>query len=107
MPEDSQYPTEMTDEIREKNKHVPDEQIITDIRDTLEEIRRIRAVQGAEDIIATEHLDQQERRLAQFRADARPHQIRQRQEFVNFLKLILTDRGYNAARMEELFSVKS
>jgi hypothetical protein len=102
-----EWPTVMTDGAREKNKDVTDESIITDIRDTLEEIRRIRAVQRAEDIIATEHLDQNERRLAQFRADARPHQIDERQKFVNFLKLLLTDRGYSAAQMEELFHVES
>jgi hypothetical protein len=100
-----EWPTVMTDEAREKNKDIPDENIIRDIRDTLEEIRRIRAVQRAEDIIATEHLDEQERRLAQFRADARPYQIDERQKFVNFLKLLLTDRGYSPAQMAELFHV--
>lgn len=102
-----EYPSAINEEERTRQKHVSDESIITDIRDTLEEIRRIRAVQRAEDIIATEHLDQNERRLAQFRADARPHQVDERQKFVNFLKLLLTDRGYSAAQMEELFHVES
>lgn len=102
-----EWPTVMTDEAREKNRHVPDEHIIRDINDTLEEIRRIRAVQRAEDIIATEHLSEQERDLARFRADARPAQVNERQNFVNFLKLLLTDRGYSAEQMEKLFHVKS
>lgn len=88
-----QFPTIIDDEERAKTANVTLEQMCIDYVDTIDEIRRINAVQRAEDIIATEHWEPQERCMAQFRADARPAQVDERKKFLAYLKLLIEDRG--------------
>jgi hypothetical protein len=78
-----------------------DEQLTERIAELREEIRRLNAVQQAEDIIATEHLERHERSMARFRADARPHQIAERRQTINCLRAILQARGFDLNRIDK------
>lgn len=81
-----EYPTDITDAILAKNAHVSDAEIAMDIRDTEREIFDYERTLAAELELARSHPSPMERRLADFKAGARSHQIEERQRFVAFLR---------------------
>jgi hypothetical protein len=86
------FPTVITSEILMHNTHLPDERLEQDISDTNAEILGYKATMDAEQKIAQMHPDPQQRKLAAFRASARPQQIREREEFVTFVTRLLEAR---------------
>lgn len=93
------YPTEITDATLAKNVHISDDQIRRDIADTEAEIEKYKALMGAELVTAIHHEDAGTRRMADFSAGARPLQIAERQEFVDFLNLLLAARATPTAEV--------
>lgn len=71
---------------------VSDEEIKRDIADTEREIEQFGKLEEANQMEADNHPDEHMRHLAQFKADARPHQQAERREFVAFLQRILAAR---------------
>jgi len=80
------YPEIITPQILERTAHISDADVVRDIVDTEQEIENLRAVEAAELVIAARHLDPTERKMAAFKADARPLQIAEREAFVAYLK---------------------
>lgn len=80
------YPDVITPELLAKYEHIPDDEVALDIRETESEIERYRSLQKAEEDIARVHPNANERKMADFRASSRPEMIRQRLQFVEFLK---------------------
>lgn len=87
------YPEQVTPDMLPKYAHIPSADVRRDIADTEYEILQYRALEAADRKIADNHPNQSERRLADFRAGARPLQIADRQAFVDFLKRLLAARG--------------
>jgi hypothetical protein len=87
-----EWPTEITAHVLEVNAKVSDERIRIDIRDTEIEIRNYERLRVAELDIADAHPDENERKMAAFKASARPGMIAERQAFVDFLNRILAAR---------------
>jgi predicted sulfurtransferase len=73
--------------------HISNEEVERDIRDTEREIVEYEATLKAEEALALSHPNAHERKLAAFRASVRPNQIRERREFVAWLRRLLTARG--------------
>lgn len=71
---------------------ISDEEIRRDIADTEREIEQFEKLQVANQIEADNHPDEHMRHVAQFKADARPHQQAERRDFVAFLQRILAAR---------------
>ncbi len=90
---EKRYPEVITPEILAELAHVSDDEIAQDIADTEREISQYRAVGEAEAGIARAHPDQNERRMADFRARARPEQIAQREAFVAYLRRLQVARS--------------
>lgn len=80
------YPTVITPGILEKNKSLTDEQIKTDIFDTEREIEDLKKMIEAEMVLSRHHLDPTQRRLYQVKVTARPEQIAERENFLQFMK---------------------
>jgi hypothetical protein len=76
-----------------KYSNVSDAEIVKDIADTEFEIQNLEQVEKAERAIAETHPSPHERRLADFKAGARPLQIAERQAFVAFLRRIQAARS--------------
>jgi hypothetical protein len=87
------YPTVITDEILANLSKHSDEDIAKDITETEYEIGNLERLEEAEREVARVHPSHSERRLAEFRADARIEQRRQRQEFIDFLKRVQEARS--------------
>lgn len=79
----------ITAEMLPKWAHIPDATIERDIADTEEEVRNYERLLEAERVIAVSHPNMSERRMADFRAGARPSQIAERQQFIAKLRRIL------------------
>lgn len=90
------YPTEITDAVLVQNKHITDSEMERDIAETEAEIAHLDHVWEAERILAQHSLDANERKLADFKASARPYQINERREFIAFLKRIQEARARNS-----------
>lgn len=86
------YPEIITDEMLVKQAHIPDADVERDIADTEAEIANYERLQKAEAEVARTHPNEGERRMAHFRARARPSQIAERQAFVDFLRRLLAAR---------------
>ena len=76
-----------------KYADIPDAEIAQDIRDTLGEIENYQRLLVAEREIARVHPSEGERRMADFKAGARPQQIAEREAFVAFLRRLQSARG--------------
>lgn len=94
------YPREMTDAAREKNKHISIEEILHDISDTQDEIAKLRECQRAYLVLSSNHLETEGRRMYSIRESAAQSSIVERQEFVRFLRMLLTDKGYDVAQLD-------
>ena len=81
----SKYPEVITPEILAQNAAIPDSEIERDIADTEAEIANFRRLQVAEEVMARVHENPHERKMADFKARARPAQIAEREAFVAFL----------------------
>ncbi|HUV64035.1 MAG TPA: hypothetical protein VMW24_09060 [Sedimentisphaerales bacterium] len=93
----SKYPSVITDSILEQNKYISDDEIKADIEDTLAEISIEEAKAEANEVIFNKSSNQAERKMAAFRRDAARDAIQRRQEFVQFLELLLAARQPNNA----------
>lgn len=93
-----EFPTVITPEILRAQSHVDDAQIAKDIADTEEEITRYTRLQAAEEETARVHPAESERRIAQFKAEARPGMIEDRRKFVTFLKALQEARRMDFPR---------
>lgn len=87
-----EYPAEITVDMLPKWAHLRDEEIERDIRETQVAIDGYRATMQAEEITARSHPIESERRMADFKAGARPGQIAEREAFNAFLRRILAAR---------------
>lgn len=87
------YPTEITAAVLAKNAHISDETIRRDIADTEAEVANFTALLEVEQAASINLPDPHARRMAAFRAGARPSQIEERREFIAFLKAILAARA--------------
>jgi hypothetical protein len=90
---DKVYPTVITAAILAELAHVPDQQVVTDIADTEAEISNYQRLMVAEQEIAKTSPSEMDRRMADFKAGARPGQIAERQAFVDFLKRLQAARA--------------
>lgn len=90
-----EYPKVVTAEIAEKSSHVTDAEIQQDIVDTEREIEQYRYLEKADQDVARNHPNDAERKLAIFRANARPYQIQQRENFLEFVRALLAYRKEN------------
>jgi hypothetical protein len=88
-----EYPTVITAATLATNAHVSDSQIATDIADTEAEISNYQRLMVAEQEIAKTSPSEMDRRMADFKAGARPGQIAERQAFVDFLKRLQAARA--------------
>jgi len=93
----SKYPSEITESILRQNEHISDEEIKGDIEDTLAEISVEEKKADAQEAIFNNSTSQPDRRMAGFRMDAARDGVRRRQEFVQFLELLLEARQPNTA----------
>lgn len=93
----SKYPEAITAKVLEANAHVTDHEIRVDIRDTEREIENYRRLEKAEREVATVHENPMERKMADFKAGARPGQIAEREAFVAFLRRLLDARAATPA----------
>ena len=93
----SKYPSVITPEILDQNKHISDDVIRQDISETLAEITIEKAKAESNETILNNSTDQIQRRMASFRMDAARGGVRRRQEFVDFLNLLLDERQPNSA----------
>jgi hypothetical protein len=91
--EQRQWPTVIEAGVLAKNGHVSDAQIVTDIADTEAEIAQYERLMKAEQEIAKTSPSEMDRRMAEFKAGARPQQIAERQAFVDFLKRLQAARA--------------
>lgn len=78
--------------------HIPDEEVARDLLDTEREIEQYRRLQAAEEEIARSHPSAAERKMADFKARARPHQIAERQKLVDFLRALQAARAFGDSR---------
>lgn len=85
----------ITDGYLAMTAHISDAQIAVDIADTEAEIANLRRLQAAEEEVARTSPSFAERKMADFKAGARPHQIAARQAFVDFLRSL---QGARASR---------
>jgi hypothetical protein len=88
----ARWPAEITPDMLPRWAHISDAELEKDLADTQREIDDHRRLQAAEEEIARVHPSPAERRLAEFKADARPREIAQREEFVAFLTNIRSAR---------------
>lgn len=88
-----EWPTEMTDAARGKNKHLSNAEMLKDISETITEISMLRKCQDAYNVLANCHLEQHERRMYKVRESVSQSNIEERQAFVRFLQMLLLDRG--------------
>jgi hypothetical protein len=86
------YPEVITAEKLASLSHIPDAEIVKDIAETEAEIENYRRLEEAEREVARVHPNPHERRMADFKAGARPDQIREREAFVAFLRRIQSAR---------------
>jgi hypothetical protein len=87
------YPEVIDAAVLAKNAHVPDRQVAIDITDTEAEISNYQRLMVAEQEIAKTSPSEMDRRMAEFKAGARPQQIAERQAFVDFLKRLQAARA--------------
>jgi hypothetical protein len=87
------YPEVIDAAVLAKNAHVPDRQVAIDITDTEAEISNYQRLMVAEQEIAKTSPSEMDRRMADFKAGARPGQIAERQAFVDFLKRLQAARA--------------
>jgi len=92
----SKYPDPITREMLPKWAHIPDDEIDVDIRETEAEIANLESTMCAERQLANSHPNPGERRMADFRAGARPAQIEARADLLGFLVRL------RAARLDEI-----
>ena len=76
--------------------NISDAEIVRDIADTEREIADYERLEVAEREIAATHPNPMERRMADFKAGARPHQQQERRDFVGFLQRIQSARASRA-----------
>jgi hypothetical protein len=88
-----EYPETIDAAVLAKNAHVSDSQVATDIADTEAEISNYQRLMVAEQEIAKTSPSEMDRRMAEFKAGARPGQIAERQAFVDFLKRLQAARA--------------
>jgi hypothetical protein len=101
----SKYPEVIDARVLEINAHISDEDIRKDIRDTEREIADYTRLENAEREVADTHPDPMQRKMADFRANARPSQIREREAFVAFLTRLLDARHATPGAVEVLASL--
>lgn len=89
----SKYPEVITVRTLEVNAGISDDQLARDIADTEAEITNYRRLEAAEREVATVHPSAMERRMADFKAGARPRQIADREAFVSFLRKLQAARA--------------
>lgn len=90
---EKKYPDPIAPDVLARLAHISDEEIVRDISDTEAEIARYERLEEAERTIASTHHNKNERRLADFRANARPLQIAERRSFVEFLQRLQAARA--------------
>lgn len=88
-----EYPKVITTADLQRYAHITDDEVRRDILDTETEIAQYERVRKAESEIAEAHPDANVRRMADFKATARPLQIGERQDFVAFLRRLLDARA--------------
>ena len=93
MKDEYGYPLEITPATIERNKHISNELIEEDIRDVEREIQKLHAMMDAEKMLSEVDVSEGDRRMAAFRAGARPGQIKQRKAFIAFLRKLLAARA--------------
>src|SRR5690348_2321747 len=86
----NKYPAEI---VLAKYADISDEEIAQDIRDTEREIANYALQKQAEETIAATSEHPHERKMAAFKASARPGMMRERQDFVDFLRRIQAARS--------------
>lgn len=91
------YPEVITAEHLAKYAHISESEVAVDIIETEAEITSYQRLAVAEREIAALAISESERRLAAFRADARPLQIAEREAFVAFLRRLQAARQEVAA----------
>lgn len=96
---DTKYPDPITPELLPKWSHISDDDVARDIADTEEEIAKYSRLEEAERTLASTHPNAGERRMADFRANARPLQIAERRSFVDFMKRLQSARTRAALRV--------
>jgi hypothetical protein len=90
----TEYPTVITTETLPLWADKSDAEIAHDIADTEREIIELQEVQRREEAAANSTaIGEMERRMAGFKASARPHQIAERREFIAFLRRIQEARA--------------
>lgn len=89
----SPYPTAVTAADLPKYAHITDATVAKDLADTEDEIAKLRRLREADLIVAQSHPAAGHRRMAQFRAEARPQQIAEREAFVTFLTTLQAARA--------------
>lgn len=87
------YPLEITAALLPQWAEHADADIACDLAATEHEIAQLQRVQEAERSLAASHPNENERRLAEFRADGRPYQIAQREAFCAFLRRLRAARA--------------
>lgn len=93
----SKYPAVITEDVLAAQAHISNEEIERDIADTQAEVEHLDHVWEAERTLARHHLDANDRKLYDFKANARPYQIHERREFILFLQRLLHARAERAA----------
>lgn len=81
----------------DKNRHIPIAQIETDIADTEHEIIELEQRLHAYEILSING-PEEEKRLYRFKAGGIPFMIKERQEFINKLKILLEERKNEISR---------
>jgi hypothetical protein len=94
------YPTEITEEILQKNAHITDEHIQKDIADTQAEVATMQQQAEGYRLIANANPSSPDGKMAYFRQTAAEHGIAARQTFIAFLEALLKARRETAVPQE-------
>lgn len=97
----SKYPEVVTAAQLDKLVHITDAEIARDIADTEKEIMDLQRTMEAEQTLAETHHDPMQRKMADFTSRARPSQMRERQDFVDYLRRVQTARVDLAAHASQ------